>query len=100
MVDSRNHGLLSKQTTQMRVTTVALWPAQSHYHLLNWLVSPVRFCLDDYILILNKASSTARGYPTSVGALAAHIEQPRFPELLRRFLYDQLNPDAVVSADN
>jgi hypothetical protein len=51
-------------------------------------------------LILNELSSTARGYPTSAGALAAHIKQPRFPDLLRRFLYDQLNPNAVISADN
>ena len=44
--------------------------------------------------------STARGYPNSIEALAAHIEQPRFPELLRRFLYDQLNPGADVSPDD
>ncbi|KAI0245200.1 hypothetical protein BJV78DRAFT_1277494 [Lactifluus subvellereus] len=43
--------------------------------------------------------STVRGYPTSAEALAVHIEQPRFPELLRRFLYDQLNPNAAISAE-
>ncbi|KAH9974842.1 hypothetical protein BJV74DRAFT_879675 [Russula compacta] len=42
----------------------------------------------------------AQGYPTSVEALAAHIEQPQLPELLWYFLYDQLNPDADISADN
>jgi hypothetical protein len=42
----------------------------------------------------------ARGYPNAIDALSAHIEQPRFPELLRRFLYDQLNPGADISADD
>ncbi|KAH9986315.1 hypothetical protein BJV74DRAFT_878515 [Russula compacta] len=42
----------------------------------------------------------AQGYPTSVKALAAHIEQPQLPELLWCFLYDQLNPDADISADD
>jgi hypothetical protein len=37
------------------------------------------------------ALSTARGYPSAAEALAGYIKQPRFPELLRRFLYDQLN---------
>jgi hypothetical protein len=41
-----------------------------------------------------------RGYPTSVGALATHIGQPRFTELLRRFLYDQLNPNAAISGND
>ena len=32
-------------------------------------------------------------------ALASHIQQPRFPELIRRFLYDQLNPNAAIPSD-
>lgn len=51
-------------------------------------------------MISNEAFSAAQGYPTSAGALAACIKQPRFPELLRRFLYNQLNPNAVISADD
>jgi hypothetical protein len=42
--------------------------------------------------------STARGYPNSIEALAALIDQPRFPELVRRFLYDQLNPGTDISS--
>jgi hypothetical protein len=40
-----------------------------------------------------------RGYPGSVEALAAHIQQPRFPELLVRFLYDQLHPNSAIPSD-
>ena len=32
--------------------------------------------------------------------MATYIKQPQFPQLLRRFLYDQLNPNAAVSVDN
>jgi hypothetical protein len=35
-----------------------------------------------------------------VEALAAHIKQPQFPVLLRRFLYDQLNPNAAISSED
>ncbi|KAJ7101001.1 hypothetical protein C8R43DRAFT_1141269 [Mycena crocata] len=37
------------------------------------------------------APTPQRGYPKTVEALAAHIHQPRFPELLRRFLYEELH---------
>ncbi|KAJ6533564.1 hypothetical protein B0H19DRAFT_1324326 [Mycena capillaripes] len=37
------------------------------------------------------APTAQRGYPKTLQALAAHIAQPRFPELLRRFLYEELN---------
>jgi hypothetical protein len=43
---------------------------------------------------------TARGYPNSIEALAVHIKQPQFPELLRCFLYNQLNPGADISPDD
>ncbi|KAF8465884.1 hypothetical protein DFH94DRAFT_796165 [Russula ochroleuca] len=43
---------------------------------------------------------TAEGYPKSAEVLAFHIKRPRFPELLCRFLYDQLNPNTAVSADD
>ncbi|KIM80298.1 hypothetical protein PILCRDRAFT_9821 [Piloderma croceum F 1598] len=41
----------------------------------------------------------ARGYPSSVEALANHIHQPQFPHLLRRFLYDQINPNADIPSN-
>jgi hypothetical protein len=44
--------------------------------------------------------STARGYPNSIEALAAQIKQPRFLELVRRFLYKQLNPGADNPSDD
>lgn len=37
-----------------------------------------------------------QGYPRAVEDLAAHIGQPKLPELLRQFLYDQLNPDSNI----
>jgi hypothetical protein len=37
-----------------------------------------------------------RGYPRAVEDLAAYINQPQFPQLLRHFLYEQLNPDLDV----
>ncbi|KAH9986224.1 hypothetical protein BJV77DRAFT_1061839 [Russula vinacea] len=37
----------------------------------------------------------ARG-PKAVEDLAAHIGQPKLPELLRQFLYDQLNPNSNI----
>ena len=43
---------------------------------------------------------TARGYPNSLNALATHVKQPEFPELVRRFLYDQKNPGAAISPDD
>jgi hypothetical protein len=42
----------------------------------------------------------AQGYPNMIEALAAHIEQLRFPKLLQCFLYDQLNPDVDILADD
>jgi hypothetical protein len=42
----------------------------------------------------------ARGYPCAAEALARHIQEPRFVELLRRFLHEQLNLNiGVLSAD-
>ncbi|KAJ7457137.1 hypothetical protein B0H11DRAFT_2160829 [Mycena galericulata] len=37
------------------------------------------------------APTSQRGYPKTLEALAAHIQQPRFPELFRRFLYEEQN---------
>lgn len=39
----------------------------------------------------------AHGYPRHIGPLATHIGLPTFPHLLRRFLYDQLNPRAAIT---
>ncbi|KAL0573826.1 hypothetical protein V5O48_008121 [Marasmius crinis-equi] len=41
----------------------------------------------------------APGYPAEVEALSRHINQPRFPLALRRFLYDQLNPNSEIYGD-
>ncbi|KAJ7764780.1 hypothetical protein B0H16DRAFT_428963 [Mycena metata] len=35
--------------------------------------------------------SAARGYPKELVALAAYIQQPRFPALFRHFLHDELH---------
>ena len=40
-----------------------------------------------------------RGYPHDAHGLAQHINQPKFPELLRRFLWQQLNPDSPSSPE-
>ncbi|KAK6988610.1 hypothetical protein R3P38DRAFT_3409362 [Favolaschia claudopus] len=46
------------------------------------------------------ARTRARGYPPWIDDLAVHIQQPQFPELLRRFLYEQLYPDSDLDAIN
>ncbi|KAH9960362.1 hypothetical protein BGW80DRAFT_1438862 [Lactifluus volemus] len=43
------------------------------------------------------AHTPARGYPRTLRSLAIHIDQPEFPAALRRFLYDQVNPDSDIS---
>ncbi|THH12620.1 hypothetical protein EW146_g7529 [Bondarzewia mesenterica] len=40
------------------------------------------------------AKTKARGYPKHLHALAEKINRPDLPNLIRRFLFDQLNPDA------
>ncbi|KAJ7668866.1 hypothetical protein B0H17DRAFT_1142415 [Mycena rosella] len=42
------------------------------------------------------ARTAQHGYPRDIAELAAHIQQPQFPELVRRFLYDQLNPNSDI----
>lgn len=37
-----------------------------------------------------------RGYPSHLPELAIHLQQPQFPALLRRFLYEQLYPDSEI----
>lgn len=39
-----------------------------------------------------------RDYPCALEALSAHIQQPSLPELLRRFLYDQIHPNNLISS--
>ena len=48
----------------------------------------------------NDYALSARGYPKSLHDLANHINQPRFPEVLRRFLYDQHYPDSEIPSEN
>jgi hypothetical protein len=40
---------------------------------------------------------SARGYPSTAKALATHIQEPRFVELLQQFVYEQVN--GASSAD-
>ncbi|KAF8055570.1 hypothetical protein FPV67DRAFT_1435271 [Lyophyllum atratum] len=40
------------------------------------------------------------GYPQNLAALATRIQQPRFPEALRRFLWGQLHPNSDTSPAN
>ncbi|KAJ7673067.1 hypothetical protein DFH06DRAFT_1358827 [Mycena polygramma] len=42
------------------------------------------------------ARTAQRSFPKNAVQLAAHIRQPRLLELIRRFLYDQVNPDAAI----
>lgn len=44
----------------------------------------------------NAYPSLERRYPRSVEGLANYIKQPRFPDLLRRFLYDHIHPNAEI----
>ncbi|KAJ7678406.1 hypothetical protein B0H17DRAFT_109703 [Mycena rosella] len=37
------------------------------------------------------AHTAARGYPKELDALAVYIHQPRFPAVLRRFLYEEIH---------
>ncbi|KAH7906435.1 hypothetical protein BJ138DRAFT_1071737 [Hygrophoropsis aurantiaca] len=39
-----------------------------------------------------------RTYPKQVNEVADHIQQPRLPDLIRRFLYDQIHPDSPISS--
>ncbi|KAF9455822.1 hypothetical protein BDZ94DRAFT_1356091 [Collybia nuda] len=43
------------------------------------------------------AKTRARKYPSSAHDLGKHIDQPQFLDHIRRFLYDQLNPDSALS---
>jgi hypothetical protein len=38
----------------------------------------------------------APGYPNTLHSLACYISEPKLPEYVRRFLYDQLHPDADI----
>jgi hypothetical protein len=39
-----------------------------------------------------------RQYPSTANAIAEHINQPRFPNLLRHFLYEQIHPDMDIES--
>lgn len=41
-----------------------------------------------------------RGYPHDAHDLAQYINQPKFPELLRQFLWELLNPNSMISPDD
>ncbi|KAJ7809240.1 hypothetical protein B0H14DRAFT_3090933 [Mycena olivaceomarginata] len=44
------------------------------------------------------ARTPQRAFPKNITDLAAHIQQPLLPELVRRFLYEQLNPESNISS--
>ncbi|KAJ7584818.1 hypothetical protein C8J56DRAFT_789233 [Mycena floridula] len=46
------------------------------------------------------AAKPTRGFPKTLLALSHHVTQPKFPEAIRRFLYDCLHPDSNVSSAN
>ena len=43
---------------------------------------------------------SARKYPRHLQGLADHIGQPHLPELTRRYLFDQLNPNAFITSND
>lgn len=88
------------ETTE-KMMTLAQPMVPNVCRLLSWLVLPVRlFYFDKFGSILIYNLHPERGYPRAVKDLAAHIKQPRFPELLQLFLYDQLNPNLDVNYVN
>ncbi|KAG7098149.1 hypothetical protein E1B28_000119 [Marasmius oreades] len=46
------------------------------------------------------AYTAARGYPHTVETLSRHINQPKFPHVLRQFLFDQLNPHSDIFGES
>ncbi|KAF5371013.1 hypothetical protein D9615_010013 [Tricholomella constricta] len=57
---------------------------------------------DEYVtgnVILARTREPATRYPRDIDGLSAAIQQPRFRELVRRFLFDQLNEDMSTSSD-
>ncbi|KAF8152242.1 hypothetical protein B0H34DRAFT_110690 [Crassisporium funariophilum] len=57
---------------------------------------------DDYVtgnVVLARTREPAKLYPRNLKDLATAIDQPRLPELICRFLFDQLNNDETVSSN-
>ena len=48
------------------------------------------------LVVDTKYCTTAQGYGKTVDILANDLDQPRLLEYIRRFLYDQLQPDSEV----
>ncbi|KAF5383865.1 hypothetical protein D9615_003635 [Tricholomella constricta] len=58
--------------------------------------------VDDFVtgnVILARTRESSKHYPGNVNDLAATINRPRLPELIRRFLFDQLNDDNNISSN-
>ncbi|KAH9965583.1 hypothetical protein BJV74DRAFT_869979 [Russula compacta] len=49
--------------------------------------------------VITLAVTRETGYPLRLEALAIHINRPINSDLIRRFLFDQLHPDAPLSGD-
>ncbi|KIJ63554.1 hypothetical protein HYDPIDRAFT_92089 [Hydnomerulius pinastri MD-312] len=56
------------------------------------------FAIFFWFLVADLCPNIERGYPNTLDDVARDIDQPRLPELTRRFLYDQLNPVAALSS--
>ncbi|KAF5379158.1 hypothetical protein D9615_006028 [Tricholomella constricta] len=58
--------------------------------------------IDDHVMgnvVLARTRESSKRYPGNMNDLAATINQPRLPELIRRFLFDQLNDDDTISSN-
>jgi hypothetical protein len=82
------------------MTTLAQSMGPSPCLLSSWL-APLVCCFQcRFFEIIFTIHLPERGYPREVEDLAAHINQPRFSHLLRRFLYEIRNPNSdIPSAD-
>lgn len=63
------------------------------WHSLRWREEQVLYIPHFRVSFL--LLYTERVYPRYLSSVANHIDQPKLPELVRRFLYDQLNPNSA-----
>ena len=64
------------------------------------LAATAGMCASKYNYNLFLTLWVEREYPKYLKDLAAYIDQPRLPDLIRRFLFNQLHPDNDVSGDD
>jgi hypothetical protein len=81
----------------MAIMILVLWKVLLSLLLLIWHEQLViAFFFFDLLQLLTKYIVRTR----TVMALSIEIQQPRFPALIRRFLYDQLYPDNILSSSD